>query len=86
MSIWNMKDYLSHLDPNSTDFSVQLKILKDQEKKISQEEKNLALRKKYIKWKIKYWQLIKSQDEELFKKVKDELKILSEKLRFWDKN
>lgn len=85
MSIWKMKEYLSSYNPNSRDYSIQLKILKDQEKKIIQEEKSLELRKKYIKWKIKYWELIKIWDEEWLKKLKIEISNISEKLRFWDK-
>ena len=88
MSIWDMKDYMSNLDPNTKDFSIQLKILKDQDKKLALEEKNLTLRRKYIKWKLKYYKMLSAWDEvscEEMEKIREQISEVSKKMRFWDK-
>lgn len=88
MSIWDMKDYMSNLDPNTKDFSIQLKILKDQDKKLALEEKNLTLRRKYIKWKLKYYNMLSAWDEvscEEMEKIREQISEVSKKMRFWDK-
>ena len=72
----------------SKDFSVQLKILKDQDKKLALEEKNLALRRKYIKWKLKYYNMLSAWDEvscEEMEKIREQISEVSKKMRFWDK-
>lgn len=85
MSIWKMKEYINANNPNSKDYSVQLKILEEQEKKLKEEEMAINLRIKYVKLKIKYWKFLNSGDQEWFKKILEKIERISKKLRFWDK-
>ena len=80
MPISKMKDYISWVIEWDLANERQLSALKEQEKLIAEEEKELALRKKYIKWKIKYWELVNAWDEESLKKLKVELIDLAKKL------
>lgn len=82
MSIWKMKEYLQAFNPNSTDYKIQLHILKEQEKELEKEKKSINIRIKYLKLKIKYWELLNSWNKEWFDELMKEIQIVWEKLRF----
>jgi DNA-binding transcriptional MerR regulator len=85
MSIWDMKSYLEHVNNWDKSHTKQLEILREQDKRLAKEEKSLALRRKYIKWKIKYWEAISAWDNDWLQEIRKDLKEISEKLRFIDK-
>jgi DNA-binding transcriptional MerR regulator len=80
MSIWDMKKYLY-----SNDIWIQLKLLKEQEKKINEEKKSIKFRKEYVKLKIKYWELKKLWEKKWLEELKKEIYKISKQLRFWAK-
>ncbi len=85
MSIWDMKRYLTNLNSWDQSHKEQIKILKDQEKKLIQEEKNIKIRKKYIQEKIKYWNAINSWDELELNKIKDSIYSIIDDLKTLNK-
>lgn len=81
MSIWDMKQYIDGIFSWDKTNTKQLDILKQQKKILIEEEKVLALRKKYIDWKIKYWELINTNDKSWVEELYKELLILAKKLK-----
>jgi hypothetical protein len=54
-----MKKYLQSIDINNKDYEAQIQLLKEQQKKLIEEEKSIKLRKEYVNLKIKWWELTK---------------------------
>ncbi|MDD3302020.1 MAG: MerR family transcriptional regulator [Candidatus Gracilibacteria bacterium] len=81
MSIGDMKQYIDGIFSGDKTNTKQLDILKQQKKILIEEEKVLALRKKYIDGKIKYWELINTNDKSGVEELYKELLILAKKLK-----
>lgn len=81
MPIESMKQYVEWIVQGDASSQKQLDALKQQEKQIIQEEKALAVRKKYLKWKIKYWELVNNWDDKAIEQLKIELEELAKILK-----
>ena len=81
MSISDMKKYIEWFKNGNIIPEKQIALLQKQEKNIAQEQKELKIRKNYIKAKIKYWGLVNSTDMQSFEKVKEEIMVLAKELK-----
>ena len=81
LSIDDMKAYLSNVDIGEGVADEQIKLLDNQNAKLSDEERNLKLRQKYLRTKADYWRAIKAKDLKLAADISEQAIAIAKQVK-----
>ena len=81
MSVSDMRQYVANGELGATAAGKQVELLKAQERRLAVEAKQLALRTRYVRLKVTYWQAIEAGDTARAEEVSIEAAQLGAALR-----
>jgi DNA-binding transcriptional MerR regulator len=81
MSVGDMRTYIANgqLGPDAA--ADQVTLLSNQERRLADEAKHVALRQRYVRLKIDYWRAIEAGDAERADLIGAEARLLADELR-----
>ena len=81
MKLDDMKSYIANVNSGNVDPYEQVALLKTQQARLDEEERNVRLRREYVKIKIEYWKAIEKKDEERVQEITRRARELAKDLK-----
>ncbi|NUR05737.1 MAG: MerR family transcriptional regulator [Nocardioidaceae bacterium] len=81
MSVSDMRRYVANgaLGPDAA--GEQIDLLRTQQEQLSREAESVALRQKYVRLKIDYWQAVEAGDDARSQELSDQARALADELK-----
>jgi DNA-binding transcriptional MerR regulator len=81
MSVSDMKQYVAngHLGPSAA--GEQIELLAGQDRRLALEAEHIALRQRYVRLKIEYWQAVQVGDDARAQRLSDQARVLADELK-----
>lgn len=81
MKLEDMKTYIANVSGGEVDAYEQVELLKQQQDKLDQEEKQIQLRREYVGLKIDYWKAYERKDQKQLQEIAGEARKLANELK-----
>jgi DNA-binding transcriptional MerR regulator len=81
MKLDDMKSYIANVNSGNVDPYEQVALLKTQQARLDEEERNVQLRREYAKIKIEYWKAIEKKDEKQVQEIMRKARELAKDLK-----
>lgn len=81
MSIDDMRVYLKNRNHGRSGADNQVALLEAQEKRLTDEARNLKLRQRYVAIKIDYWRAVATSDKKSIETAKEAAKLIAKELK-----
>jgi len=81
MSVSDMRAYIARRELGSSAAPEQIALLMHQERTLGLEARDLAVRQRYVRLKIDYWQAVQANDNERAELISAEARALAHELR-----
>ncbi|WGL51020.1 MerR family transcriptional regulator [Nocardioides sp. BP30] len=86
MSVSDMRTYIANGGQGAAAARDQIDLLEQQERRLAVEAEQVALRQRYVRLKIGYWQALEAGDEARASQLSDEASALADRLKRTTKN
>jgi DNA-binding transcriptional MerR regulator len=81
MKLENMKTYIANASGGDVDAYEQVALLKQQQDRLNQEEKQIQLRREYVRLKIDYWKAYERKDQKQLQEIAGKARELANELK-----
>lgn len=81
MSVSDMRRYLANRELGRTAAHEQVELLTAQQKRLDVEAQHIAIRQRYVRLKIEYWQAVGKRDDVTAGRLADQARLLADELK-----
>ena len=81
MSVSDMRTYVSNGRLGPAAAGEQIDLLVEQERRLAREAEQVALRQRYVRLKIEYWQAVQAGDDDRSELISTQARALADRLR-----
>jgi DNA-binding transcriptional MerR regulator len=81
MSVSDMREYMANGQRGASAAGEQVRLLEEQEARLALEAEQVALRRRYVRLKVGYWQAVEAGDEARAELLSAEARALADELK-----
>ena len=81
MSVGSMRQYVTNGQRGPAAAAEQIELLAEQERRLAVEAQHIAVRQRYVRLKIDYWQAVEAGDTARAERVSSEARTLADQLK-----